>query len=376
MFRNLADNLRSGACLTALLALLPGGCASSEQAGAADSKDSALPAEDGGSRPRTAGNIADGDYLAQAWATGLRDESAGTARRAPKPMATYAPGAQLQTLRKDAPPPTSPESSMRDTASPLRTADASAKPGAEEAERGGPRHGESGGVQSTWSLVLGTFTEGDHVAAAQRMIAEMQKIAPQVQGLRVHPGGKGSMVVFGQYAGREDPKAAADKTWLKSLQHQNRPVFPRIALTHLDLRSLQADLHPFDLHTARRQHPKVHPLYTLDVAMWDDFDSGKLTYEQIRRSAEGYAQQLRNAGYEAYFYHDDRVERSVVTVGLFDRTAINQTSGLFTSVVTDMMKQFPQRMVNGEPMSEFKDRFRPEMGVKPQTPVLVEVPDM
>lgn len=162
---------------------------------------------------------------------------------------------------------------------------------------------------------------------------------------------------------------------VKSLQHQNRPLFPRIALTHLDLRSQQADLHPFDLHSARREHPKVDPLYTLDVAMWDDFDSGALSYEQIRRNAEGYAHQLRNAGYEAYFYHDDRAERSIVTVGLFDRTAINNTSGLFTSTVTDLMKQFPQRMVDGEPMSEFKDRFRPEMGVKPQTPVLVEVPN-
>ena len=227
-----------------------------------------------------------------------------------------------------------------------------------------------------WSLVLATFTDGNTIEAAQRMISETAKVAPDVQNLRVHPTSKGSMVVYGAYPGRDDAKATEDRKWLKSITYEQRPVFSSVMLAHLDLRPLQADLHPYDLHMARREHPKVDPLYTLDIAVWDDFDSGKLSYDEIRRSAERYAKQLRSQGFEAYFYHDDVAKRSMVTVGLFDRRAIHEVSGLYTDIVTELASHFPQRLANGEPQFDYSDRFRPEMGVKPLTPVLVLVPDM
>ncbi len=245
------------------------------------------------------------------------------------------------------------------------------------------RPAEDISADSVWSLVVATFTEGDHVAAAQTMINESRTIAPQVKNLRVHPTTKGAMVVFGDYTGRDDPQARKDIDWLKSIRYQNRPVFSRVIITNLDLRPLKGDLHAYDLLSARKAHPKVNPLYTLDIAIWDDFDSGQMTYAEIKRKSEAYAMQLRQQGYEAYFYHDGLNERSTVTVGLFDRTAINPTSGLYTSAVTDLVKKFPQRLVNGEPMFEYdkpyenkrakdKDRIK----TKPQTPVLALVPDL
>jgi hypothetical protein len=230
--------------------------------------------------------------------------------------------------------------------------------------------------------VLGTFTDANHQSAAQNMISELRSIAPSVRGLRVHPTAKGSMVVYGAYPSREDESARRDIERLKAIKYQNRQVFPRVILTYLDLRPLQGELNPNDLRAAREAHPKVNPLYTLDVAMWDDFGSGQMKYEEIRRKAEAYATQLRLLGYDAYFYHDDVNQRSLVTVGLFDRTAINSTSGLYTSNVTDLIRRsFPQRLVNGEPMFEYQDTYankRKEDNVKlkPQTPVLVLVPDM
>jgi hypothetical protein len=234
--------------------------------------------------------------------------------------------------------------------------------------------------QSTWSLVLGTFTEGDHITAAQRMIADMPKIAPQIMGARVHTTAKGSMVVYGQYDDREDPRAKQDQERLKQITVNGRKVFNRVPLTRLDMRLSKGQLSPIDLLSARRAHPNVDPLYTLDVAIWltnDDRKQGEIvTANDVRQRADAYAKKLRAQGHEAYFYHDEANNRSIVTVGLFDRRAINQKSGLFSSDVTMLMKKFPARLVNGEPIETLKARFLPQLGTQPQTPVLVLVPTM
>jgi hypothetical protein len=229
-------------------------------------------------------------------------------------------------------------------------------------------------------LVLGTFTEGDHIAAAQRMIADMPRVAPQVQGARVHTTAKGSMVVYGRYDDREDPRAKQDQERLKQITANGRKVFNRVPLTRLDMRLTKGKLSPLDLLSARRAHPNVDPLYTLDVALWLTNDDRKLgeivTVDDVRQRAETYAKQLRAQGHEAYFYHDEANNRSIVTVGLFDRRAINQKSGLFSPDVTDLMKKFPVRLANGEPVETLKARFLPQLGTQPQTPVLVLVPTM
>lgn len=228
---------------------------------------------------------------------------------------------------------------------------------------------------STWSLVLGTFTGQNHRAAAEQMVQQLPVIAPQVRGARVHTTSKGSMVVYGHYTGRDDPQAEADQERFKAIEYQGRPVFNRVILARLDLRAQQGELHPYDLLSARKAHPNVNPLYTLDVALWDDFGSGQLSYDEIRRRAEEDAARLRRQGFEAYFYHDDVNKRSVVTVGLFDRRAIHPTSGLYSSEVTDLIKRhFPQRLVNGEPLL-VGTRGNPN-NARPQQPVLVLVPSL
>ena len=348
--------------MSAVLALSLAGCASDGSSAAGGSK----------SQPgaKTSTNIADGDYYSSAWLSAKGYDKIDPALLAERqtPVVRSSHGVPLGA--GDNKPAKVDEPSALPPPAPIGSG-AGAGPvpplPSELAEQ------RAAGV---WSLVLATFTDGNTVEAAQRMISETAKVAPDVQNLRVHPTSKGSMVVYGEYPGRDDAKAAEDRRWLKSIKYQNRPVFSSVMLAHLDLRPLQADLHPYDLHMARREHPKIKPLYTLDIAVWDDFDSGKLSYDEIRRSAERYARQLRNQGYEAYFYHDDVAKRSMVTVGLFDHRAINETSGLYTDMVIELASHFPQRLANGEPQFDYADRFRPEMGVKPLTPVLVLVPDM
>lgn len=227
-----------------------------------------------------------------------------------------------------------------------------------------------------WTLVLGTYTGDGHAESAHQMIATMTQVAPQVRGASVYTSLKGSMVIHGRYEGRDDPRARADIERLKAIRYDNRAVFPRVILTSLDTRLVRGDLHPHDLLSARKKHSTVDPLYTLDIAVWDDFESGKMSFAQIRRAAEAYAASLRRQGVEAYFYHDELTQRSSVTVGLFDNSAINSTSGLYSSQVNEFVRKFPQRLVNGEPMFELKNRFSKDPGTKPQTPVLVLVPMM
>ncbi len=233
-------------------------------------------------------------------------------------------------------------------------------------------------AHTVWSLVLGTFTEPGHEDAAQQMIRDLPKVAPTVTGTRVHTTAKGSMVLYGKYTGRDDPAAKADQERLKAITYNGHPVFNRIILTRIDLRLTQGNLHPHDLLSARKAHPKVDPLYTLDVAIWvtDEKGANRQSYEAAQKSAEQYAAQLRARGLEAYFYHDDDHQWSTVTVGLFDRRAINAKSGLFSDAVVNIAKQFPARLMNGEPLIDLKDPKHPELGGTPQTPKLVLVPTM
>ena len=225
--------------------------------------------------------------------------------------------------------------------------------------------------------MLGTFAEGDHEQAARTMLDELRRIAPDIaRNSRVHTGSKGSIVIYGNYASRDDAQAKDDQERLKKVQYQNRPLFNRVILTRIDNRSMTSQFQPHDLLSVRQKYPKVDPLYTVDIAMWDDLGAGKMTYDEIRRKAEAYCESLRAQKVEAYFYHDDENQRSIVTVGTFDRRAIHVDSGLFSPEVEAVMKKFPVRMVNGEPLNEFKDPYHPNEGVKPQSPKLVLVPEL
>lgn len=234
---------------------------------------------------------------------------------------------------------------------------------------------------SIWALVLGTFSGTNHEQAARQMVANLPQIAPQVRGARVHTTPRGSMVIYGSYTGRDDEAAKRDQEWIKAIKYQDRNVFNRVILTRIDLRLTQAQLHPHDLLSARRAHPNVDPLYTLDVAIWmsnPDAKSSKdrITYEQVKQKAEAYAAELRTRGEEAYFYHDDVNQWSVVTIGLFDRRAIDSRSGLYSAEVDALIRKFPVRLANGEPLMDFKDRFNPKLGTRPVQPKLVLVPAM
>lgn len=240
---------------------------------------------------------------------------------------------------------------------------------------------ETATATELWTLVLGTFADEGHEQAAQQMLANLPMVAPQITGARVYSTASGSMVIFGRYKGRDDPAAKNDQERIKAIRYQGRAVFNRVLLTHIDLRTAHSQFHPHDLLSARKQHPKVDPLYTLDIAIWIanmDPQAGqdRMTFEDAKKKAEAYAAQLRMTGEQAYFYHDPKKQQSMVTVGLFDHRAIHPVSRMYSDEVESLLKKHPVRLANGEPLMEFKNPKKPRDGTRPQVPKLVLVPTL
>ena len=240
----------------------------------------------------------------------------------------------------------------------------SARPGQAPAE----------GRTSIWTIVLGTFTSDDHVAAAADMLRRVRSLLPEPATARAHTTGRGSMVIYGAYSGPDDPDAQADLQRIKQTTIGGRPAFRWAMLSRIRLQSDPGRLHPLQLLSVRKRFPDVDPLYTLQVAVWGDFESGQLSLAEIRKRAEADTRKLRAQGFEAYFHHDDDRRLSMITVGLFDQTAIDPQSGLLSPPVEHLMRRFPQHLVNGEPLSEPIDRLRPRRGTRVQRPMLVLVP--
>ncbi len=224
-----------------------------------------------------------------------------------------------------------------------------------------------------WTIVLWTFTSPGHASSAHTMISEVRQIDPRLGAARVRTTEKGSMVVYGRFLGPDSREAQANLKWIKEITLGGRQVFTRAMLSRIKSRASRPR-HPHELMSVRARHPNVDPLYTLEVAVWGDFESGELTLEEIHRHAERYARELRGQGFKAYFHHDDGQRLSIVTVGVFNHTAIDHRSGLYSAEVEALRRRFPAHLVNGEPLNELVNPRFPKLGTRIQQSRLVVVP--
>jgi hypothetical protein len=244
-------------------------------------------------------------------------------------------------------------------------------------EAGGGPGTTSSGPESVWTIVLATFSQPGHAQAATRSRQQLGRIDPTLGGdAWVHTGPDGSVVAYGRYESPGTADAQRDLAWVKGLTLDDVPAFPRAMLSRIKLRAGAAQYDALNLMSARLRYPTVDPLYTLEVAVWGDFESGELSLEEIQRAAENYTRQLRARGFEAYYHHDNDRRLSMVTVGLFDYSAIDQRTGLYGPAVDALAKQFPAHLVNGEELLEPIDGRRPQRGTRVQRPVLVLVPKL
>src|SRR5690606_587451 len=136
----------------------------------------------------------------------------------------------------------------------------------------------------------------------------------------------------------------ADLKRIKELTLGPMKPFALSMLNPMPDQTATAQLSPHDLRSLRRQFPNTNPLYTLDVAVWAASVQAGFPWPERKRRAEAYAAQLRQQGIEAYFYHNEASQISSVTVGKFDRRAVDQRSGFSSPEVRAMLEKFPRRL--------------------------------
>ncbi|MCH2148506.1 MAG: hypothetical protein MK095_03655 [Phycisphaerales bacterium] len=226
-----------------------------------------------------------------------------------------------------------------------------------------------------FGIVLGSFGHDAGRAAAQEYKDRLAVLVPEVApGLRVSTVAEGTLVSYGDYSGWKDPAAKEDLNRLRDITINNKQVFRTAILTEIKPKRESDQIAEDELLWVRVKYPDIRVLYTLEVALWGDFESGNWPAQQRRSAAAKYARSLRSQGIPAFYYHDEGRNMSMVTVGVFDHTAIDASSGLKSAQVERFMLQFPQRMVNGEPLLELYDVNDPAKGGVPQPSRLVEVP--
>jgi hypothetical protein len=227
-----------------------------------------------------------------------------------------------------------------------------------------------------YAIVVATFTGDHHEESASATRLQLVSQYPSIgHNLVLRPRSRGSVLSYGNYRGYDDIKAKKDIEMLRNIPTaRGTPLFTQIMLMKFKASRSLDNLHPYDLWTVRREFPKMVPIYTLEVAVWGDFESGQFPQEKRRAVAEKYASELRGKGFKAYFHHNDDVELSSVTVGLFGHSAVDAETGFYSHEVEAMMSRFPARLVNGQQVREYFNPSKPEMGSNVQPPCLAEVP--
>jgi len=217
-----------------------------------------------------------------------------------------------------------------------------------------------------WGVVLATVGDDGHESVAAALRDRFAAAYPALEQAYVRSTPRGSVVMVGRFKGPDDPAARPALEQIKAISPdgQLRP-FARAYLSRVQTTSESSG--PLDLANARRKHPRVNPLFTVQVAMWSDFDSDTIPMDEIRRKSESYAQSLRLRGHDAYVRHDEDQRTSIVTVGVFDSSAYDPRSTLFSPPVERVFRAFPHMLVNGEELLQ-----PPRKGVPSGAPLLKE----
>jgi len=235
---------------------------------------------------------------------------------------------------------------------------------------------EGTAAPARWGVVIVTFADDGHQQMAKAACERLSQTYPQLKGAYVRSTDRGSVVFFGQFEGPKDEQARSALEMVKSISPDGRArPFSGAYLSRATSSSDRARS-PNDLRAAaRRKLPGVEPVFTFQVAMWSDFESKTMTQDEVERRAEEYCRSLRGRGVEAYVHHDQDKHTSIVTVGVFDSSAYDPRSTLFSPAVEKLFKQFPVMLVNGEQLLVPPPKgAAPGTPPAPQTCVLTEVP--
>lgn len=232
-----------------------------------------------------------------------------------------------------------------------------------------------GGTGGQWVIVLFTYTGPNHAQTTASAAQRIRLLGPSFSSVRPRSTSKGSMVLFGSYPSREDPQAQEDMNRLRNTGSRNgRRLFPRVMITFIEAERT-ALRSPHDLRNVRQHYGLNQTLFTLDVAVWITPDEQPEEYARFKQEAEAHCRQLRGQGFEAYFHHNERARISSVTVGVFGSNAVDAQTGIYSDEVMNLVRQFPARLNNNQPLLVPIDRRHPSRGTRTQSPALVVVPN-
>jgi hypothetical protein len=223
-----------------------------------------------------------------------------------------------------------------------------------------------------WTIILGTYAGAAHQQTAAAMRQRMVQTSPEVAASRIHTTEKGSMIILGRFADVDDPTAQAELKRLQSLQVNRTRPFAFAMMSRIVPETPTAALDPLDLRRARRENPMIDPLYTLQIAVWVS-EEGVFSAEEARKQAEAFARSLRGQNLDSFFYHDPIKGTSHVSIGIFDESAYDPKSTLFSAPVERLLKRFPNMLLNGEEALVQTDKGAPSQRV-PLASMLVNVP--
>ncbi len=228
-----------------------------------------------------------------------------------------------------------------------------------------------------YGICVGTFTSEAHRAEGNEYIRKLGLLLPGIsEELSLYSETDLSMVLYGDFEGWNDPTVREATTKLRNVRIQGRKIFETPILTEVMPPRDPATIDPIELLSLRIKYPEARTLYTVEIAVWGDFESGELSTDRRHRIAEDYARSLRSAGHQAWFHHDEIKRMSTVTIGVFDHRAVDAESGIRSPAVERVVEKFPMRLVNGEPLMIPVIRGDLGSGTRPQKPMLVEVPEL
>jgi len=193
-----------------------------------------------------------------------------------------------------------------------------------------------------WAIALDQFTGERHQEAAKQR-QEQLTAASGFQGIWVADEGNSSVVCYGRYDSPLDRDARRDLVAWKRLAVDRQVSLP--AILFIPVGAAHATSVPeLDLRRAANRG-----MYTLQVGFFEG-EKGRVTRQG---AAETYAQQLREDGNEAFYFHGPI--RSMVTVGVFGGNDVYvQASGeaAYGPAVQQLQQKFPHNLGNGSTIIE------------------------
>ena len=223
--------------------------------------------------------------------------------------------------------------------------------------------GEDAPDADEWTVVLHQFTgpgRRDQASELMRRLEDERRIDDLWIGER-----DGTVTVYrGRYDRRQDAQRALRRSQRLRLDG-DRP-FQAAALAPLG-RGHEPSEDPMDLRQYTGQ-------YSLQIGYFsEDYDGDR------RETAEEIANALREAGYEAYYYHGPH--HSLVTLGLYhyesafvtreDPRAPGSTVDSYASVVQELQERFPYNIGDTEQLIEAQRQEHERQQVQPSALVRV-----